>query len=261
MMKNRVKRMIRQGQVAIGTIVRGIGSPNLMWMLAAAGFDFVYIDAEHSCFSIETIGELIMAARGAAIVPIVRPPAIEPSFLSRCLDAGALGVLIPHVETVEQIGLVVKACKYAPEGQRGISTRQVQADYQDLKDMKSINEEIMIEIMVESRAAVERVKELAAVPGVDAVIVGQSDLAQDLGVGGERDHRLVIENADRVIEICSALGVAVGLHTFDLEEAREWLAKGVRMLGYSSDVAMVVDVNSRVLRDLRAFVAGSQDPT
>ena len=254
-MRNRVKSMIKQSQVAVGSIVSAIGSPNLMWMLASAGFDFVYIDAEHSSFSIETIGRLILAARGAGIVPIVRPPTLDPPFMSRCLDSGALGVLVPHVETVAEARLVTDSCKYAPQGHRGISSRQVQTNYRALKDTESINEEVLVEIMVESHAAVERVDDLVSVPGVDVVVVGLSDLAQDMGLGTDRNHRLVAEAVDRVIQICTSRNVAVGLHTYEHQQACRWIEKGIRMLSFSSDVAMIVDTNMARLRALRESAA------
>jgi 4-hydroxy-2-oxoheptanedioate aldolase len=252
-MRNHVKVKLRRGQAAFGSIVSAIGSPAVIWMLAAAGFDFVYIDAEHSTFSLETIGQLVFAAHGAGIVPIVRPPAIEPHCMSRYLDAGALGVLVPHIETVEEVRLVLKACKYAPEGLRGVSSRQLQTDYRAMNNSKSLDEQVLVGIMVESQAAVGQVGELASVPGVDLVVVGLSDLAQDLGLGAHRDHRLVAERVERVIRTCSSIGVAVGLHAFDLPTALGWLERGIRMLSYASDVTMIVDTSEASLRDLRAW--------
>ncbi len=257
-MQNRVKKLIKAGETAIGTIVTAIGSPNLVWMLAAAGFDFVYLDAEHSCLSIETIGQMALAARGAGIVPIVRPPALEPAFISRCLDGGALGVLVPHVENATDAEQVVRACRYPPLGGRGMASRPAQTGYRVLTDTTSIDDEIVIGVMPESKRAIDQVHQIASVPGVDFVVVGIADLALNLGLGTQRNHPLLLQSLDTVIRTCLPLGVAVGVHTFGVDDARTWMLKGIRMLGYSSDVAMIVDSNQATLRELRPGKPGAQ---
>lgn len=129
MISNRVKTALESGKIQIGTWVTTLGTPQLPYVLASAGFDFIYLDMEHSSFSIETIGGMCVAALGRGLVPIVRPPAKEPHLLTRPLEAGALGLLIPHVDTEEEAQAAVKAIKLPPTGERGFNVQTVHTGY------------------------------------------------------------------------------------------------------------------------------------
>src|ERR1700676_2737806 len=118
-----------QGEVQMGTWVTTLRTPQIAQMIATAGFDFLYIDMEHSCFSIETVGDLCFAALAAGLVPIVRPPAKDPHLLSRPLDAGAMGLLIPHVDTREEAVAVLAAIRFPPLGERGMNLQGVHTAY------------------------------------------------------------------------------------------------------------------------------------
>ena len=125
MRENKVKRALMNGEVQIGTWVNTFRTPHIAQMLATAGFDFMYIDMEHSVLSIETVGDLCYAALAAGLVPIVRPPAKEAHLLTRPLDGGAMGLLIPHVDTKEEAEAVAKAVRYPPLGTSATSDEMV----------------------------------------------------------------------------------------------------------------------------------------
>jgi 2-keto-3-deoxy-L-rhamnonate aldolase RhmA len=201
----------------------------------------------------DTIGDMILSARGAELVPIVRPPFIDLAFISRCLDLGALGVLIPHVETAEQVTQVIQASKYYPHGRRGISSRQPQTNYKKLDDLNLINESIMIEVMVESKTAIENIEQLIVEPFIDVIVVGLNDLSQDLGLWDNRNHELIIELVNKVIYVSQSKGIAVGLQCNDIDEGKFWIDKGIQMLGYSSDVALILESSTKFINAIRNY--------
>src|ERR1700694_1666493 len=118
MRQNKVKKALLQGEVQVGTWITTIRTPQITQMIAAAGFDFLYIGMAHSCLSIATVGGLRFAARAGGVVPIVRPAGKDPHLLTRPLDNGAMGLLIPHVDTREEAEAVIKAVRFSPLGER-----------------------------------------------------------------------------------------------------------------------------------------------
>src|SRR5689334_12895998 len=119
MRQNEVKRALKAGGVALGTMVMEFSSTGVARLAAEAGCDFVMFDMEHTGWGVETVRTLIATARGADVVPMVRVPATQYHFLARVLDVGAMGVMVPMVESLEQARQIVHYCKYPPEGRRG----------------------------------------------------------------------------------------------------------------------------------------------
>lgn len=263
-MTNRVKRALREGRAVFGPIIQAITSPSVVRLMAIAGFDFVYLDMEHGPFTISQIGELCQVARASDIVPIVRPPSHRADQLSRPLDVGALGLLVPHVETADQARAIVQHTRYHPLGRRGFSSRGAHTAYRkwsapDL--MATANEDTLIGVMIESVEGVAQADEIASVPGVDLIVIGRGDLSQDMGLPGQSDAGPMREAVARVLEACRRQSVAVGIICFDEEAACQWLERGVRMLNYSSDVALLTDPAAQVLRDLRRYCGNRGIPT
>ena len=256
--ENRVKRALRAGGVAIGTMVSHVRTPSIAVMLKAAGFDYFFLDSEHGAFHLETIQDICLVAREAGIVPILRVPGLDDAYLFRPLDAGVMGLLCPHVETADQAHHIVRATKYYPLGERGMSLRNVHTSFMRGKGdevTRRLNEETLIAVQVETAKGVDNIDAIVAVEGVDAVYVGPNDLSQTVGVPGQIHHPEVTVRIERVIEACNRAGVAPGLHTYDVESAQAWLAKGIRFLGYSGDSSFIVDTGAKVVGDLRTFLS------
>jgi 4-hydroxy-2-oxoheptanedioate aldolase len=256
--ENRVKRVLRDGGVAIGTMVSHVRTPSIAVMLQAAGFDYFFLDSEHGAFHLETIQDICLVAREAGIVPILRVPGLDDAHLFRPLDAGVMGLLCPHVETGEQARHIVRATKYYPLGERGMSLRNVHTSFLRGKGdevTRRLNEETLIAVQVETAKGVENIDAIVAVQGVDAIYVGPNDLSQTVGVPGQIHHPEVTKRIDRVIEACNRAGVAPGLHTYDVESAQAWLKKGIRLLGYSGDASFIVDTGAKAVADLHTFLA------
>jgi 4-hydroxy-2-oxoheptanedioate aldolase len=203
MRENRVKRVMRDGGLAMGAYVGGIPDPQIVELIGLAGFDAAFIDMEHTSFDLRDVQLLVMAAERVGITPIVRTPGFSPSFILRLLDMGVQGIQVPHVDSPETAREAVKAVRYPPLGDRGMAAGSRAAEYGRIplvEHMAQSNREIILACMIEDMAAVERIDEIAAVEGVDLLAVGPSDLSRSLGVSGQPDHPRLVAAIDRVRE-------------------------------------------------------------
>src|ERR1044071_5888804 len=201
MQENRVKRIMCDGGLALGTHVGGIADPQIVEIIGLAGFDAAFIDMEHTSFDLHDVQNCVMAAERAGITPIVRTPGFDPAFILRLLDMGVQGIQVPHVSDPETARQAVAAVRYPPEGDRGMAAGSRAADFGAvplLDHMAKSNREILLACMIEDMAVVERIDEIAGVPGVDLLAVGPSDLSRSLGVSGQPDHPRLIAAIDRV---------------------------------------------------------------
>jgi len=203
MKENRVKRILGEGSLALGTHVGGIADPQIVELIGLAGFDAAFIDMEHTSFDLHDVQLAVMAAERVGITPIVRTPGFEPAFILRLLDMGVQGVQVPHVSDAATTRAAVTAVRYPPQGDRGMAAGSRAADYGKIplvEHMAQSNREILLACMIEDMAAVERIDEIAAVEGVHLLAVGPSDLSRSLGVSGQPDHPRLVAAIDRVRE-------------------------------------------------------------
>jgi 4-hydroxy-2-oxoheptanedioate aldolase len=201
MQENRVKRILREGGLALGTHVGGIADPQIVEIIGLAGFDAAFIDMEHTSFELRDVQAMVMAAERAGITPIVRTPGFDPAFILRLLDMGVQGIQVPHVSSPEMARAAVQAVRYPPQGERGMAAASRAADYGKvplLEHMARSNREITLAAMIEDMAAVEQIEAIAAVDGVDLLAVGPSDLSRSLGVSGHPDHPKLVAAIDRI---------------------------------------------------------------
>lgn len=201
MQQNRVKKILRDGGLALGTHVGGMPDPQIVEMIGLAGFDAAFIDMEHTTFDLHDVQAMVMAAERVGVTPIVRTPGFDPAFILRLLDMGVQGVQVPHVSDAATAREAVKAVRYPPQGERGMAAASRAADYGKtrlLDHMAASNREITLACMIEDMAAVEHIDEIAAVEGVDLLAVGPSDLSRSLGVSGHPDHPRLVAAIDRV---------------------------------------------------------------
>src|SRR5271155_3523422 len=203
MKENRVKRILREGGLALGTHVGGIPDPQIVEIIGLAGFDAAFIDMEHTSFDLHDVQAMVMAAERVGITPIVRTPGFDPAFVLRLLDMGVQGVQVPHVGSAEMARAAVRAVRYPPQGERGMAAGSRAAEYGRIplvEHMAQSNREILLACMIEDMAAVERIDEIAAVEGVDLLAVGPSDLSRSLGISSEPDHPRLVAAIGRVRE-------------------------------------------------------------
>jgi 2-dehydro-3-deoxyglucarate aldolase/4-hydroxy-2-oxoheptanedioate aldolase len=236
---NPVKHTLRQGGVSFGTMVFEFMSPGLPRVLAEAGAEFVVFDTEHTWLSSEQIGYLIASSRATGMVPLVRVANLDYPLLSRPLDMGAQGLMIPRVETRAQVEAVIKAMKYPPAGERGVGLTLAHDDYTggDVHaKLRQANNETLVIVQVETAAAIENLEEMLSVPGVDVAWVGHFDLSVSMGIPGDFDHPRFLAAIDRMVEVCRRHKIAPGVMQGSVGAVSEWMERGFRAIAYSGDV-------------------------
>lgn len=228
---NAAKARLRNNELSIGIGIRLVRNVDIIKVMKAAGFDWLFIDLEHGSMSIETACEIAVAAQDSGIAPIVRVPYGELTMATRVLDGGALGVVIPHVDTPEEAKEIADKLRYPPRGHRSVGGGQAQFDYapMPLGEMTTkIDDNTLITVMIETPKAVENAEAIAAVPGIDVLWVGHFDLSNFMGIPGQFDHPDFEAALSHVGRSARAQGKAAGLMAGDLG----W-SKRVRELGYS----------------------------
>jgi len=251
---NTVRRTLRQGGVAIGTLVFEFSTPGIGRIAANAGADFVLFDTEHTGWSLDTVRLLTATARAADVVPLVRVPAAQYHLIARPLDIGALGVMVPMVETEDQARLIVASAMYPPLGRRGAAFGLAHDDYTggDVPaKMQSANEEILLIAQIETAAGVENVERIAAVERIDVLWIGHFDLTSSLGIPGQFDHPAYLRAVDRVLEACQRRNKAAGFMVASVEEGRAKRAQGFRCLAYWGDLWIYAEALHRGIAGIR----------
>jgi len=239
MRTNTVKGTLNGGGVAVGTMIFEFNTPGIGRIAALAGAEFIVYDMEHTGWSIETIRMLIATTRAAETVPIVRVPATQHHLLSRPLDVGAMGLMVPMVESEEQARLIVRSARYPPDGARGAAFAIAHDDYEGgdiVAKMRSANDEVLLIAQIETVAGVEQADQIAAVTGIDVLWIGHFDLTASLGIPGQFQHPAYLRAVDRVLEACHRHGKAPGIMAADAESAQALLRQGFRALAYSGDL-------------------------
>ncbi|MFM9106708.1 MAG: HpcH/HpaI aldolase family protein [Chloroflexota bacterium] len=239
MRTNTVKRTIAGGGRSLGTMVFEFASTGIGRLAAGAGAEFVIYDMEHTGWSIETIRGLMATTRAADTIPMVRVPATEYHLLSRPLDVGAMGLMVPMVETVEQAKLIAESGKYPPAGRRGAAFGVAHDDYAggDIAEkMRSANEEILLIAQIETAKGVENVDAIAALPGIDVLWIGHFDLSNSLGVPAQFSHPTYTAAVDKVLAACRKHGKTAGIMAGDVATAKAQLEQGFRILAYNGDL-------------------------
>lgn len=232
-----------RGEVQIGTWVTMIRTPAVLTLLQAAGLDFVRVDMEHSSFSMETVADMAMLARALDFPMVVRPPEGNREWITRLLDAGVWNLHIPQVDTPEQAAEVVACSRYAPLGSRGMYGFGPHTQYRTLppaEHMAAANARVHVTAMLETKSAFDQLDGIASVPGIDALTIGPTDLAQDLGVLGTPKQRDVLnEYRRRLVDACRKHSKAVSMAVDSVETVREMIAMGATIVNFSSETAVL----------------------
>jgi 2-keto-3-deoxy-L-rhamnonate aldolase RhmA len=203
--RNNVKEKLQRDEVVASMTVRLVRGIEIARIARTAGFDSLYVDLEHSSFSLETCGQICMAALAAGIAPFVRVPANTPDYIARVLEGGALGVIAPHVHSADEARAVVRAAKFAPLGERSNAAGLPHLEFRAFpapEAYAALNDATTIIVQFESAAALAHAEEIVAVDGIDLVLIGLNDLLADWGIPGEYDHPRVREVYAKTIATC-----------------------------------------------------------
>jgi 2-dehydro-3-deoxyglucarate aldolase/4-hydroxy-2-oxoheptanedioate aldolase len=257
MRTNSVKRTLAAGGVALGTSVFEFSSTGIARIAANAGAEFIFFDQEHTGWSIETIRMLLATSRATDAIPIVRPPANQYHLVAGLLDVGAMGIMVPMVETEEQARQLVQAAKYPPAGRRGAAFGFAHDDYLPgpvADKVRAANDEVLLITLIETARGIENVERIAAIEGIDVLWVGHFDLTNSLGIPGQFDHPTFTAAVDRLLAACRRFEKAAGMMAGSVEDARALLAKGFRCIAYSGDLFIYQQALTDGLAAIRASV-------
>ncbi|MDP6580904.1 MAG: aldolase/citrate lyase family protein [Vicinamibacterales bacterium] len=254
-MNTSLKAQLVAGRPSFGSWLQ-LGSLPVAEIMAAAGFDWLAIDLEHSAIGIETACSLIQVVDLAGCAPLVRLSANDPVQTKRVMDGGACGVIVPAVQSAAEARQAVDAVKYPPEGHRGVGLWRAPGygarftEYQ-----QEYREASIVIVMIEHREGVEHAAEIVAVPGVDGAFIGPYDLSASYGVAGELTHPSVINAMDRVVEAAGEADKVAGIHVIHppVTQVRDRLAEGFRMVAYGGDMLFLEPKAREALISLRGF--------
>ena len=211
-LRNHLKEKLARNEVTASMTVRLVRGIEIARIAKTAGFDSLYVDMEHSSFSLETTGQICMAALEAGVTPLVRVPGLAE--VSRVLDAGALGVIAPHVRSAAEARDYVRAAKFPPLGERSAAGPLPHLHYRAFPAAEAdaaLNAATLLMVQFESAEGVAKADEIAAVDGVDMVMIGSNDLLADLGLTGQYDHPRLREAYAKTIAACRKHGKHVGV--------------------------------------------------
>ena len=257
-MINIAKEKIVNNELCLGVGLRQSRTVDIGKIMATCGFDWLFIDMEHNSMDIDIASQISVTAQDAGITPIVRVPDFAHHHATRVLDCGAMGVVFPHVENAEITKQLVSNCLYPPKGHRSMTGVLPQLDFKQksIVDVaNTINKNMLIVIMLESPEAIDNVDSIAAVEGVDVVLIGTNDLCMEMGVPGDYSNPRVKDAYIKVIEACKKYGKTPGMGgVYNEELMSEYIKMGMRFILSGSDLSFMMQSASNRSNKLRSFL-------
>jgi 2-keto-3-deoxy-L-rhamnonate aldolase RhmA len=236
-----LKDALAAGHRKFGMVIRLARTAETVALARKGGIDWLFIDMEHSALNLETVQTLCLAGLAAGIAPLVR--VLDVDWAPRVLDVGAGGIIVPHVEDAAQAQVVAQACLFPPIGNRSLPGSLHQLGLADLpirEHMRRANEETVVVVMLESPHAVANADEIAAVPGVDILLIGSNDLAAGMGIPGELGDPRMEAAYRSVIDACKRHGKQAGMAgIYDHDVMRRYLALGIRFANAGMDTTFL----------------------
>ena len=254
------KKDFREGKCKIGAHVFLL-DPSITEALALCGYDYIWIDGEHSPFSAEIILSHIFAAASGNAASFVRVPWNNHVLLKPIQEMNPDGVIIPFINNSEEAAKAVSACRYPPKGIRGLSPRRAN-NYGNMNFsayIENVENSFLIIIQIETMTAVNNIESIIKTDGIDAVIIGPLDLSASMGLIGNIKHENVITACDKAIEACKKFekpcGIAIG--PMDLDYFKSWISKGVNLISCGDDISFIQMGSRRVLDSAREIQSSS----
>jgi 2-keto-3-deoxy-L-rhamnonate aldolase RhmA len=237
---NIVRQKIRGGEPTIGCFM-GLGSPTVAELLAHAGFDWLVIETEHSAVDIAEVQHMLMAMSGTNVVPLVRVQSSNPVFIQRALDIGAMGIVVPLVNSAAEAQQVVAATRFPPQGTRSFGPLRAGHFTFDSQDyFERADDNILTILILETKGAVDSLEEISALPGIDGLYVGEYDLSLSLGLN---PMSLPLPEIDAVIErllaVAGRTGIAAGIGASTPDQLLRRRDQGFTLLGYGPEYVML----------------------
>ena len=232
-------------------------TPDVPAIAAAAGYDAIYVDLEHTATSLETAAMLCASAIGAGISALIRVPSHDHSVIARALDCGASGIIVPHVNSADEARGVVEAARFPPVGHRSISGPNALSGFtarSAVQLTEVLERRTVVAVMVETPQAVRDIDVIAAVEGIDMVLIGVSDLTAEMGIHGQYENERFRHAVDSVAAACRTHGVALGVAGIKSLELLKWLVGlGLRFISAGTDVGMMTEAATARAQALRGL--------
>jgi 4-hydroxy-2-oxoheptanedioate aldolase len=236
---NRLKAALAQGKPQFG-LWQSLAHPYTAEICAAAGFDWLLFDGEHAPNTVTTLLAQLQAVAPYPVEAAARPPVGDPVIIKQYLDIGLRSLLIPMVGSVQQAEMLVSATRYPPTGIRGVAGMTRASGFGATPDyLAKAHEDICLILQIENRAGLEAIEEIAAVPGVDAIFIGPSDLAAALGHLGNAGHPDVQSAISQAFQAVRRAGKPVGIFATSVESARHYVAAGAGLVSVGSDIGLL----------------------
>ena len=233
-LRNPAREALDAGRLSLGFTVRLVRSVEIAPAMAALGYDWLFLDCEHGTLSLDAAAQISVAALSAGIAPIVRVPNGAYAMATRMLDNGALGIVVPHVDTAEEAREVVEKLKYPPIGHRsmgGIGPHYALRALPVGEAAVALNAANLTVVMLETPRAIENADAIAAVPGIDVLLIGSNDLCAEMGIPGQFSHARLEDAYRRTVTACAAHGKHPGMGGIYTEETMaRYIGLGARFI-------------------------------
>jgi 2-keto-3-deoxy-L-rhamnonate aldolase RhmA len=256
--QNTAKQKLINGELAIGLGLRQSRTVDMAKVAKACGFDWLFIDMEHTSIDVFQAGEICVAALDTGVTPLVRVPGHQHYHATRVLDAGAMGIVVPDVSTPEQARQIARNCLYPPQGYRSIGGAPPQSGYAQMpvgEMMEQLNRNTLLVAMLESPEAIERAEAIAAVDGIDVLLIGTNDFTTRCGIPGQLGHERVEEAYREVIAATHKHGKFAGMGgVYDEALMQKYINLGARFLLGGGDMALLMAAARARVSAIRAML-------
>ena len=256
MYPNPLKQKIKSGQLVLGTALP-VFDPAITTLSCQTGIDFLWIETEHAPHGTESLGAVPVLARNQGVAPLIRVAWNDPHLIKKAVDVGAVAIMVPQVNSAEEAARAVQYTYYPPIGQRGISPYWPIIAGEDWTNViRTANEEIVLIVQIESVQAYEELDAIAAIPGIDVLLVGPMDLSASLGKITDVQSREVQEIMEEIPRRLAGSGIAIGTTLADLSELEQKYRWGYRFLNVGNPIRYGVTALKQHIHSLRTNPSG-----
>ncbi len=241
MKDNRMNKVLAEGKIPVGHMVWEFSTRGIARILATADLDFCVVDLEHTGAGHQEIADQMAWFAATDIAPFVRVPSADYHWIARTMDVGALGVMVPNVETLEQATRARDAMKYLPLGKRGVGLGGALTSYQQVNPadfFKRSNENTTLICQIESTRGLANLDAIASLEGVDCLWVGHFDLSNSMGIPAQFQHPDFLAALKKVVDTAKKHGKTAGIQPASMEQAQQWLEIGFNVISWNSDYAV-----------------------
>lgn len=256
-----LREKIASGKPVIGQFLVEFSGSAIVNVLAQAGFDFLMIDCEHGNYALRDVETMLETGWNANICMLVRTADATRSLITKALDAGAAGIVVPAIDSLEQVRAAVRASKYKPIGRRGVHLFRGHTRHRPVEPqrfMDQANRDLLTFIQIELVKAVEVAEEIAATDGVDGLYIGPGDLSADLGIAGQWDAPEMNQVIEQVVSACRKYQKIVGCHADDIIAMPRLRDMGIQMFGFVCDIGMYATVAAESVQHFRRAMSTEQ---